>query len=73
MEATSTCGNKARLAAEYQADHDAYLRAMSDLLSAVGNNTQGEYERLNRIAQEAVWLAMRRSKNLHLHIYQHGC
>jgi hypothetical protein len=46
---------------------------MSDLLSAVGNNTQGEYERLNRIAQEAVWLAMRRSKNLHLHIYQHGC
>ena len=73
MDAITSCDNKARLLAEYQTANQSYLKAMRDLIGAVGSTTRIEFERLDIVTERARSAYTEARKNLDLHTYQHGC
>jgi hypothetical protein len=67
------CQEKARLAQEYQAATVKFSEAVGQLQRNIGTSTKAEYERLQRISDEARVKSEQARLALEGHLAAHGC
>jgi hypothetical protein len=67
------CGEKARLASEYQATAQRYADVVADLNRKMGTSAKTEYERLSRAADEARVKSEQARLAFEQHIADHNC
>jgi hypothetical protein len=68
-----TCGEKARLAAEYESETSKFSAAVKELNQRIGISPREEYERLDRAANEARVKSEQARLALEQHIAAHRC
>jgi hypothetical protein len=68
-----TCDEKGHLLSEYESATLAFLNAVQELRRAIGTSTKPEYERLERISNEARVKAEQKRLALKQHIASHRC
>jgi len=68
-----SCQEKARLAQEYQATTVRFSEAVGQLQRNIGTSTRAEYERLQRISDEARVKSEQARLALEEHLAAHAC
>lgn len=68
-----SCEEKKRLTQDYQAATAKFAEAVGQLLRNVGASTMAEYDRLQRISEEARVQSERARLALEQHIAAHDC
>jgi hypothetical protein len=68
-----TCEEKVRLAAAYKAVTSRFAAAVPDLYRKMGTSPKVEYQRLNRVADEARVKSEQARLALEQHIAAHRC
>ena len=69
----ANCEEKTRLLVAYQTATGKYSTAVSDLARKMGTTPQPEYEKLNRLAEEARYESLDARDRLDWHTAEHGC
>ena len=67
------CQEKARLAAEYETATNRFAACVTDLTRKMGTSPKPEYDRLQRIADEARVRSEQARLALEQHVAAHGC
>jgi len=67
------CEEKARLAAEYEAATNNFAASVTDLQRRTGTSPKADYERLQRLSDEARVKSEQARLALEQHIAEHGC
>jgi hypothetical protein len=68
-----TCQEKARLAQDYEAATVRFSEAVGRLQRNIGTSTRADYERLQRISDEARVKSEQARLALEQHLAAHGC
>jgi hypothetical protein len=68
-----SCGEKTRLAMEYEAATSAFCEAVTELNRKIGTSPKEEYQRLERISSEARVKSEQARLALEQHISTHCC
>jgi hypothetical protein len=67
------CEEKARLTQEYEAATAKFAEAVGQLQRNLGTSTRPEYERLQRVSNEARVKSEQARLSLEQHLAAHGC
>ena len=73
MASIMVCPEKGRLGAEYEAAANGFAAAVTDLSRNMGVSAKAEYERLQRVADEARIKSEQGRLTLEQHVTAHCC
>ncbi len=68
-----TCEEKSRLVSEYETAAKRFAEAVTGLQKKIGTSTKSEYERLNRVVDEARLKSEQARLALEQHVAAHNC